>query len=60
MLEYIKTNRIKPQKLHISSMKHEIRRQELNAINMAEHIIRVNNANLKHPIIIHYDGEVVD
>lgn len=60
MLDYIKENKIKKEKIYINSMKHETRRQDLNTIDFVEHMVRVNNANLKYPIIIHYDGEVVD
>jgi hypothetical protein len=55
MLDYIKSEKIKPENIDINSMKHETRRYSLNTIDFVEHMVRVNNSDLKYPIIIHYD-----
>ena len=60
MLKYIKENKVKTETLHIDSMAFPIRFSWLNAIDFAEHMIRVQNADLQYPIIIHRDGHIVD
>lgn len=60
MLDYIKSEKLKPENIDVNSMKHETRRYSLNTIDFVEHMVRVNNSDLKYPIIIHYDWQVVD
>lgn len=60
MLKYIEIIKLKPETLYIDSMTFPIRFSSLNAIDFAEHMIRVNNADLKYPIIIHRDWQIVD
>ena len=60
ILAYIKDKWVKKEKLHINSMWHKERWSSLNAIDMAEHYLRIQKSDLSYPIIIHYDWLIVD
>jgi len=60
MLEYIKTNKIKKERLHLRSMRYSKRWDSSSAMDMVETILRVNKADTKYPIIIHKDWDVLD
>lgn len=58
--KYIEEKKVKKEKIYIDSMSHPTRFQNLSAIDFAEHMIRVQNASLDYPIVIHFDWYVVD
>ncbi len=58
--KYIAEKKIKKEKIYLDSMSYPIRFEQLSAIDFAAHMIRVQNANLDYPIVIHFDWHVVD
>jgi len=60
MLEYIKTNKVKKEKLHLRSMRYSKRWWPSSPRDIVETILRVNKADMKYPIIIHSDWDVLD
>ena len=60
MLEYIKNNKVKKEKIHLRSMIYWKRWSASSARDLVETILRVNKADIKYPIIIHSNGEVLD
>lgn len=60
MYDFIKRNKIKKEKLHISSIHHRDRYTNNNNITLVEHINRIKNTKLKYPIVINYDWDIMD
>lgn len=60
LLEIVDDQKPKVFKACLNSMLHQNRWNEINAIDLAEHYNRINNSDLKYPIIMDYDGKIID